>query len=164
MGKSDKTTIFLDVDGVLATTRKIQEYASKHKKPCYARDQLDHNCIRILKEIVDKLGDCDIVVSSTWRKLDSDMEVLTEELGKYDLKIAGTTKKFADGNRGSEIVQYIKDNNIDPVSIVIIDDSIADLMSLRDKLVRTNWYSGLVPSDVSRAMMVRKAVPKYIEF
>ena len=77
--------IFLDVDGVLNSQRKLVEVYEKTNKPHsgYAYP-FDERCLYNLKELVE-LTNSKIVISSTWRKEEEGRTTLLNKLKEYNL-------------------------------------------------------------------------------
>lgn len=118
------------------------------------------NSVDYLNEIVYLTG-ADIVITSNWR-LRLTFEELKEALKArgIDGVIKGTTetfpsiaKPFPVGNRGLEILGYIKSNKIDD-NYVVIDDQIADIVKFIDKkkVVKINPLECLSSKDVDKIL------------
>ena len=74
-----KKVIFLDVDGVLNSSRTLHEDIS-----------LEDDLISNLKELVDKTG-AKIILSSSWRLSTEAIATLMDKLDKFGLVISGIT-------------------------------------------------------------------------
>jgi hypothetical protein len=62
---NDKIYIFLDIDGVLATT--MQYYTNRKKwHPMYACYRFDEKCVKVFNSIVEKVNPI-IILSSDWK-------------------------------------------------------------------------------------------------
>lgn len=113
--KSMNRIIFLDVDGVLNHS-DCPEWVD-------TSEVLDKEIIERVKRICEKAG-AKIVISSTWRKLDSPFRRVVREFGKL---IIGTTpdlnvlSRSAHG-RAQEILAWLKVNKQLDADIVVIDD------------------------------------------
>lgn len=59
-----RPTIFLDIDGVLATTHQF--YTNRKKWPDYGRYRFDDKCVKVFNEVLKKT-DPIIVLSSDWK-------------------------------------------------------------------------------------------------
>lgn len=59
-----KPTIFLDIDGVLATSHQF--YTNNKKWPDYGRYRFDDKCVKVFNEILKKT-DPIIILSSDWK-------------------------------------------------------------------------------------------------
>jgi len=133
--------LFLDVDGVLNRCGQ-----SGHG--------LEDDKVALLKTIVDATG-CGIVLSSTWRKKEHQLErirlMCRQSLG---VELLGVTPDLArkQGDlwlgtvRGNEVKQWLltqwKEEQW-PVFVILDDD--ADMGDLLPHLVRTHSFTGLTP-------------------
>ena len=139
-----KKVIFLDIDGVLNSTKTLYEDIS-----------LEDDLILNLKELVDKTG-AKIILSSSWRLSTEAVATLMDKLDKFGLVISGmtcdsvdldwlekyefdATKKYLDTkfdwdenrqikithDRGAEIFKWLHDH--DDCAYVILDDEIEDI-------------------------------------
>jgi hypothetical protein len=122
-------TMFLDIDGVLATT---MQYCTNRKKwhPMYDCYKFDETCVKVFNQLIEKLKPI-IVLSSDW-KLRYSLIQLNEifEWNGVIAKISGITPDFW-GNlykslqeleecRAAEILAYINEHKIE--KYVVIDD------------------------------------------
>ena len=63
---NDKIYLFLDIDGVLATT--AQYYTNKKKwHPAYDCYRFDEKCVKIFNEVLDNVEELTIILSSDWK-------------------------------------------------------------------------------------------------
>jgi len=134
--------IFLDVDGVLNSTRKLIEvYNITHKPHSGSNYPFDEECLKNLQLIVLETNS-KIVISSTWRKHKKNIQVLFNELKKYNLdkEVIGFTKVI-DGNLENEILEYLSNIEID-YNFIILEDSL-NFSTLLPHLVATKTYFGL---------------------
>ncbi|CAL1145502.1 unnamed protein product [Cladocopium goreaui] len=151
--------IFLDVDGVLATSRQILELDDAGLVP------LDASCVQNLAEVVRDTG-AEIVVSSAWRndgQLYQHLLSSLEVLGGRDLAMAvvGTTPTLHQG-RGFEIVQWMAEQQVpESTRLVIFEDSLQhhhniEAAGLGAALVKTvldpNLEEGLTKGAAEQAM------------
>lgn len=157
---SSNKIIFLDVDGVLNS----QSYLLGWKENYNFEHEIDEECVKNLKTIVDKTG-ADIVLSSSWRRLKDDHELaihLNTILDKYGLHISGKTPSIH-GNRPEEIKVWLdnyisKGNRIK--SFVILDDEFYDeykKYGLENNVVKTSFYEengGLRMEHVEKAVCI----------
>ena len=168
-----KKVIFLDVDGVLNSSRTLYEDIS-----------LEDDLISNLKELVDKTG-AKIILSSSWRLSTEAIATLMDKLDKFGLVISGmtcdgvdldwlekyefdTTKKYLDTkfdydenkqikithDRGAEIFKWLHDH--DDCVYVILDDEIEDIKPYFSEsvIVKTSYKTGLTKEDVKKAMQI----------
>jgi len=131
--------IFLDIDGVLTTPATQFKY--------FAKESLD-----ALNKILQETG-AKIVISSTWRKYDSHCARIRSMFSKYgfpDNIIISSTPRHADGIRGKEILQWLKENPVD--KYVVLDDESFDIKDYTDRLVKTDMHKGLTEKDADAAI------------
>ena len=165
--------IFLDVDGVLNSSRTLYEDIS-----------LEDDLISNLKELVDKTG-AKIILSSSWRLSTEAVATLMDRLDKFGLAISGitcdgvdldwlekyefdVTKKYLDTkfdydenrqikithDRGAEIFKWLHDH--DDCAYVILDDEIEDIKPYFNEsvIVKTLYKTGLTKEDVKKAIQI----------
>ena len=168
-----KKVIFLDVDGVLNSSRTLYEDIS-----------LEDYLISNLKELVDKTG-AKIILSSSWRLSTEAVATLMDRLDKFGLAISGmtcdgvdldwlekyefdATKKYLDTkfdwdenrqikithDRGAEIFKWLHDH--DDCVYVILDDEIEDIKPYFSEsvIVKTSYKTGLTKEDVKKAIQI----------
>ena len=168
-----KKVIFLDVDGVLNSSRTLYEDIS-----------LEDDLISNLKELVDKTG-AKIILSSSWRLSTEAIATLMDRLDKFGLAISGmtcdgvdldwlekyefdVTKKYLDTkfdwdenrqikithDRGAEIFKWLHDH--DDCAYVILDDEIEDIKPYFSEsvIVKTSYKTGLTKEDVKKAVQI----------
>lgn len=149
--------IFLDIDGVLNNENYIKE--------CYERNghhamHMNHvpfdpkclNNLMILCQEIEKLGYAvQIILSSTWRLHEIDYEIVNARLAEYGLSLKDKTP-YISGNRGKEILDFLKNHN-NYIDYIILDDDAFDILELHpNKLIRTSFKTGLTGSEVSLAL------------
>ena len=148
MNTDKKKLIFLDVDGVLNSWTYWKNLSPDAQ---YELRHIDGNAIKKLKRIVDKTG-AEIVVSSTWRKLNEDMHVLATRLSVYGLNIMSKTPVLYNKERGHEITAWFESHpEYKDATYVILDDD-ADMNVHMDRLVKTDYVYGLTNSKAERAI------------
>jgi len=119
--RKNNMIVFLDIDGVIATSKSYNDYP----------DLLDPRCIKALNYLTHTLK-AKIVISSTWRT--EGLVHLKDLLKSAGVKaeVIGLTKHiyspFHDEGspRGLEILQWIKDNEYKG-EYVVVDDEISDI-------------------------------------
>lgn len=104
-----KCLIFLDVDGVLNSYKTGGRYALKRK------------CLQRLSKIVEETN-CQIVLSSTWRKDEYALKRLRRVLKYRGITISSVTPDLGK-HRGLEISVWLKENSYDGKYAIIDDDS-----------------------------------------
>ena len=168
-----KKVVFLDVDGVLNSSRTLYEDIS-----------LEDDLILNLKEIVNKTK-AKIILSSSWRLSTEAVATLIDKLDKFGLAISGmtydgvdldwlekyefdVTKKYLDTkfdydenrqikithDRGAEIFKWLHDH--DDCAYVILDDEIEDIKPYFSEsvIVKTSYKTGLTKEDVKKAIQI----------
>lgn len=150
-------TIFLDIDGVLATHKQYMMNRNKFwDKNDIAKElkipyPFDPKCVKIFNEILDATG-ADIVLSSDWKIHFSleDLDLIFKFNGVNKSPIDITTNDVVSfgnlvRNRAYQIGEYIQTHNI--TNYVVIDDlNISNYMSItndQDKFVLTSDFEGL---------------------
>jgi len=148
--------LFLDIDGVLNSFDNMNAMCTLGK---YTGDKsydeyghkFDERCVRWLEYIVIET-DCDIVISSTWRRAGLDKMKKMWEDRKLPGDIIDITPRRVDesiislyskdnprADRGYEIQQWIDNNNVQYYCIV---DDDCDMLS-HQNFVKTNGRVGL---------------------
>lgn len=155
--------IFLDIDGVLNTSKTFYDNYVYFKKTGIRKIPLDEERIVYLKEIIQKT-EAKIVLSSSWRlyfekniklrPINEYAQKLVDLLSKYDLFIYDITPMERLGVRQNEINMYLE-SHPDIDSFVILDDDTSDLFWFIDNhLIKMNFYdsqselSGLCPEHI----------------
>lgn len=150
--------LFLDFDGVLNSQ---QFYESRVNRA----SELDYNAVANLNAII-KATNCDVVISSTWRKFYS-LEELRDVLVDYGLfpdfanKIIGVTpnleskkedsKLWMSVPRGEEIKAYLESINFQG-NYVCLDDDVDFLPG--QPLVFCAYEDGLTAKEASLCMEI----------
>lgn len=149
--------IFLDIDGVL-------NYRGC-KYTAYGYYFVDDAKVLLLKEIVEKT-DAKIVLSSTWRmerfEYCKDKKTkgyklyqrLVKKLKEYGLQIYSHTPILPSGYRGAEIAQWLQDWQGELVESFVIIDDCDDMKPYMDRLIRTSFFTGLMQTDVNKAILM----------
>lgn len=134
--------IFLDVDGVLNSTRSMIAYHEEHLAlskagldiPLSVYHRIDPVAVRLLNRITDVNPEVKYVISSTHRKHipdplgnGRDMKDMRKYFSLLGLtgEVIGYTPVSANGHRGTEINEWIcneRDHSDDLTHYVIIDD------------------------------------------
>lgn len=145
--------VFLDVDGVINSQRKLIEvYELTHKPHSGYNYPFDERCLENLKELIIETNS-KIVITSTWRKDNEGKEILLSKLREYDLEkdVIGFVP-ILNTLRGIEIEEYIKSLS-HPINFVILDDD-SDMGELKDYLIKTNNKNGLTKKDTENAKIL----------
>jgi histidinol phosphatase-like enzyme len=159
-----KKTIFLDFDGVLNNTnfmifkyilkddpdKEEWEIISDGLQSVDSRNM--HALNFLLSKLQEKKFDIEIVISSAWR---DNMNIVMDRLREHNiLTINGEEilkrTKIDKQNRGLQILDFCKENNIEVKDIIVIDDDLIDIKQhIPDEvLLHTNFRNGLTFTDV----------------
>lgn len=141
--------IFLDVDGVLNSEEFSRWLWDNHEKKYRGYEMLDQRAILCLQDIVFITG-AEIVLSSSWRISSLRTKQLKEQLLPYGLEIIDRTISDARGERGDEIKEWLS-RNPDVSHYVILDDD-NDMSDIKDHLIQTTFYKGLLPEHAVKAI------------
>lgn len=134
--------LFLDVDGVLNMHSSGGLYALNRKR------------LKLLEQIVNETG-CEIVVSSTWRKLPHTRKKLIFVLSYRGIKILDwtTTNYFKERQiRGDEIQLWLDNHTVSRYCIV--DDDSDMLESQKPYFVKTDGNKGLTEETVGSIIKI----------
>ena len=144
--------IFLDIDGVLNSHRKLKEvYELTHKSHSGYNYPFDELCLANLTKIVVQTNS-KIVITSTWRKDKEGRQKIIEALKEYniDQHIIGYTP-ILNQSRGNEIKAYLSTLDQTPNFIILDDDT--DMEDLIDYLIKTNISDGLTKQNTEEAIL-----------
>lgn len=151
--------LFLDIDGVLNSTRTI----ITHNGQCGGAvdnfaQYLDPIALKLLRSLSDR--GVTFILSSTWRnriRNKEDLEAFSKELG---IPIHSTTLTYP-GGRGLEIKWWFIEREIDPTSVkyVIIDDDDDMLAEQRTHFVQTDGEEGFLYKDYLLACKILELDP-----
>ena len=141
--------IFLDIDGVLNTSKTFKDNYIYFKETGIRRLNIDEERVKILSNIINKTG-AKIVISGILRinlfkgrngfvTSDQHTQGLLDLFDKYDIEIYDVTPVDKDRIRQNEINYYLSLNEVE--EFVILDDNSQDLTDFIDKeLVKTNFF------------------------
>jgi hypothetical protein len=113
--------IFLDFDGVLNSEASFRmEIRRKNNR---VSDTLNPVACSNLQYILEQASDVKIIISSTWRKIHTLVELqnILNSYGVEAARVAGKTPATLSGHRGHEIRLWL-DDNPNVTQYVIIDD------------------------------------------
>lgn len=169
-----KKILFLDIDGVVCTNFDLrQDYYLGSDNALFEWYTLDPNCVQQLNEIVS-CTNCDIVISSSWRKTFGieELKDLFEQNGfLYSDNIVGTTGVFYDwikpglhvpSIRGLEIKVWL-DLNVrktptgftnNDFTYCIVDDDTDMLLAQLSNFVNTISTSGLTKENAQEIIRI----------
>ena len=148
----NKKTIFLDIDGVLATHTEFMRSTRKFRDKFELAKELslpypfNKKCVEVFNEILDETN-AEIVLSSDWR-IHWNLEELDKIFKFNDVKkspIDITGKKYVSitnyaHNRVLEINEYKEKNDVG--TFVVIDDMDLDLYFI-DNFIKTKNNEGI---------------------
>lgn len=144
--------IFLDVDGVLNSTKFAVKMLEEENVRVYAEDMLDTHALRLLKLLVDKT-EAQIILASSWRKIPESRRNLERQLQQFGMYISDSTPDTGK-KRGDDISAWF---NMIPgakkCNYVILDDD-SDMTVHIEHLVQTSFDVGLTRADVDRAIEI----------
>lgn len=143
--------IFLDVDGVLNSWDKVKEVYFETRKPHSGNKYpFDEESLECLQMIVLETN-AKIVITSSWRREKSDLEILFNILKKYDLdkNVIGCTP-ILNKSRELEIRHFLANLDFEPNFIILDDDSTFEV--LLPYLVKTSMQTGLQLKHVEEAI------------
>lgn len=142
-----KKIIFLDIDGVLNSSKFVSENGLENF--------IDETKVQLLREIVDATG-AEIVLTSTRREYwnrepslcDEQGEYINRMLGKCGLTIFDKTTDISYSARVTEVMMWVKENDVD--AYVVFDDE--EIYRFPEEhFVKTKLEEGLQPRHVRRA-------------
>lgn len=138
--------VFLDVDGVLNTSKTYERVHRLFNNTGKKVLDVDDFRLEYLKKIIDET-DSKIVLSSSWRRFfikENNKIVPRNEKGKqfydmlnkYNIEIYDILSFDSDINRERLIIDWLSKNEVD--SFIIIDDEPSLFNILLDNLIRTS--------------------------
>lgn len=138
--------LFLDIDGVLISTRTCVAHGGF---PCELThtEAFDWVAIKLLQRLCDSSG-IQVVLSSAWR-LTHDFKDVAKA---FDLPIIDRTPSLA-GPRGAEIQHWL-DNHVEVTNYAILDDDPDMLDSQAPHFVKTSGHEGMTWADFSRLCQI----------
>lgn len=142
--------IFLDIDGVLNSMSwyRRQKDTSLFVSRSWVTE-LDPKAVRLLEDFLFTDNSLHIVISSTWRILNT-----LEEIKSYFKSVSDTfpvdrfisvTSNSSRGHRGTEIAKWIKDHDFRGNYVIIDDDS--DMLP-HQPFVQTTHKEGMLPEHI----------------
>ena len=138
--------IFLDVDGVLNTSKTFERVYNIFKNTGKKELEIDLFRLQYLKTIIDQT-DAKIVLSSTWRrffqKIDNKITPSNEKgklfnnlLINHEIEIYDILSNDSDMNREQLIIDWLSQNEVE--SFIMIDDEPSLFSDLLDRLIITS--------------------------
>lgn len=148
-----KVYIFLDVDGVLNTS---EDWGRK----LYS---LSKNNMDAFGELLCKLNDVQIVLSSTWRNgiardgsTATHIDDLLAALSSFGVKTLDRTATSPDGIRSKEIDYYLRRHEVDKYIILDDDETLFEMGKATMGLYLVNPKTGLTKADVKKIVALLK--------
>lgn len=168
MGSTMKKFIFLDIDGVLNSTRSAIALGGYGFFPGRNRMQgatdwvkeakLDPIAVLLLERLV-RNTDAAVVISSTWR-IGSNVEEFQGLFKAYVpdnvFNIIGMTPTTNRCHRGEEIDLWLTENSQPSDTYVILDDDSDMLPEQRPFFVQTDYQIGLTHEHIEQAELILK--------
>lgn len=147
--------LFLDFDGVLNSRELITRQGRG--------DVLSSQAGRRVQEIIDRTG-CKLVISSTWRILHSlgQLGAILRLIGVTEPILGKTPHRSTLTHRGAEIRAWLAENP-QFVNFVVLDDEDFDMELVKDRLVKTDFATGLLPEHVEQAVALFEAQDKKLK-
>lgn len=150
--------IFLDIDGVLNSTRWSEERPLRGLTPprlaqeALDEERIDPDCVERLRGVVRRTG-ARLVLTSTWRhRMDvPEFVQLFALYGWNEAPVVGITPYIAGLIRGDEVEAWLGNNNYAGPYVCVDDD--ADFR-VGQPFVRTNPEMGLTSLDAERCIEV----------
>ena len=144
--------LFLDIDGVL-----ISQDSMLDKMPTFSIDEsrygdkLSKPATDLLFEII-KQYDFKVVLSSSWRLHELDLDLVDQLFAMYRQELYDVTSDFgvysqSKLQREDEIQAWV-DKHPEVTQFIYLEDDARD--TLKDHLVKTNWQHGLLPEHKDR--------------
>jgi len=105
-----------------------------------------------LNKIIAETGAV-VVVSSEWRcgRSCSELQELLDSNG-FEGKVVGKTGHGHDGERGRQIMAWLRETGNERAAYVVIDDEMGDMDAVGDHLVKTVSFEGLMDEQVAEAI------------
>lgn len=120
----DRTTIFLDIDGVFNSqvyTRKVNGMKKGGVELPYPYNSFDPVVVDGFNRLYEQVGAyVNVVISSSWR-VDSNLPEIWRQVG-FNFMYDGVTPYNPEGCRGDEIVAFLKSHDMLYSNFIIIDD------------------------------------------
>jgi len=135
--------VFLDFDGVLNSEQSVQQLGTRYR--------FSKSSVAALNEIL-QATEARIVITSSWRNnwtLIENASFLKRD-GVIPNRVVGKTATL-EQERGLEIDAWLRSVPYPVTSFVILDDR-DDIVTHRDRLIRTNPQTGLTPAQARKAI------------
>lgn len=154
--------IFLDIDGVLNNMNYWDECFDRHhvkgimSMHCFPFDpKCLSNLMKLNQELQKQNHNVKIVLSSTWRLNQVDIEIVNSRLAEYGMRIFATTISLSSGKRGLEIKNFLEDEKYGKAdNYLILDDEIKDIVEQFEEkhIIHTNFNTGFDNAKLEEAI------------
>ncbi len=135
--------IFLDIDGVLNGRKWVNTLSFAIR----SAPDFDPVCCALLQKIIDATG-ASLVISSSWREIMTIKQLdMHLDINDITAPIVGVTPRR--NYRHEEIKAWLAEHP-SVTNYVVLDDM--SMPELEDRRVRTDEWTGLVESDVEKAI------------
>jgi hypothetical protein len=155
--------IFLDFDGVLNSEASMR--MEHRRKNVRAGSTLSALACSNLQYILEQDSSVTIVVSSTWRKTHTRVQLqnILASYGVDGARVVGFTPSLG-SNRALEIDLYLADHpNITKFVILDDDQDVLGVQDLRGHVFMTTWEDGLLLKQAKQiAELFRKHDPRAV--
>jgi len=162
--------IFLDIDGVLNIMGTSYSSFAESKYGQQRSIPMEPHLVRRLEFIIDRLGkdNVRIVISSSW--YETDVKVVLNKCNfKYTDIIIGRTprdKRY----RGEQIMDFVKEHNIDEYDYVVLEDEPIDVCGEKcnvvpeHNVIKVDMNEGLSDLNSVHALLWINHLPPYFDF
>lgn len=156
--------LFLDMDGVLNSYQSAYYFwRTRHKRNAFMAgfEEICPIAASNLNEFLEKLPECKVVISSTWRLFhepeewhEKMAEVCPEIVGRVIGKTPHLYRTISmNAPRGWEINNYLVTHGYTSIPFVIFDDD-SDMDKVQDNFVEIDSRIGLTYMDVRKAWKI----------
>ena len=151
--------VFLDIDGVLNSTRWYAQLASDRPRDAATGESeilaglIDPACVACLNRLLEQTG-ASVVVSSSWRKTHAldEIAMMLSARG-FRGQIIGATPSNETMSRGLEIAAWLTEHTDNNLAYVVLDDENAEGL-LPEAVICTSEETGLTDVEVLQAVRV----------
>lgn len=156
--------IFLDVDGVLDDENYFMKCYNHHKVNGIMsmnhfpfNPESLYNLMILVQYIQNHDRQVKIILSSTWRLRELDIEIVKHRLAEYGLRIADKTENL--GRRGDEIISFLSKNK-EFENYIVLDDDINDIKDIviNENICRTDFMEGFNNEKLLEALNIVNSI------
>ena len=142
-----KIWIFLDIDGVLATSKTYRNWSPGNDPG----DLIDLECLANLKKLLEYAPNSELILSSSWRCHNGMRRALANRFRKLDMKPWREEVSRVQYDRQDEIHDHIEEY-LDPNDyFIILDDIEMEYEHLRDWQVHCYYNGGFDETQLEAA-------------